>query len=99
MNAAVLCVGKLREKYYAAAAEEYLKRCLIRKPNEPAVYNNLAMIEIQLGKLDAAEINAEKALKLIPNSAAVLDTRNAVRKAREEAAKRKSAPAKEERKQ
>ena len=26
MNAAVLCVGKLREKYYAAAAEEYLKR-------------------------------------------------------------------------
>ena len=26
MNAAVVCVGRLREKYYAAAAEEYLKR-------------------------------------------------------------------------
>ena len=26
MNAAIVCVGKLREKYYAAAAEEYGKR-------------------------------------------------------------------------
>ena len=26
MNAAILCVGKLREKFYAAAAEEYEKR-------------------------------------------------------------------------
>ena len=26
MNAAIVCVGRLREKYFAAAAEEYLKR-------------------------------------------------------------------------
>lgn len=26
MNTAVVCVGRLREKYYAGAAEEYLKR-------------------------------------------------------------------------
>lgn len=26
MNAAIVCVGRLREKYYAGAAEEYLKR-------------------------------------------------------------------------
>ena len=26
MNAAIVCVGKLREKFYAAAAEEYAKR-------------------------------------------------------------------------
>ena len=26
MNGAVICVGKLREKFYAGAAEEYLKR-------------------------------------------------------------------------
>ena len=64
-------------------AEEYLKRCLIRKPNEPAVYNNLAMLELELGKLDAAEINVQKALKLIPDAAAVRDTANAIRKARE----------------
>ena len=68
-------------------AEEYLKRCLIRKPNEPAVYNNLAMIELELGKLDAAEANVQKALRLIPDSAAVRDTEKAIRKAREEKAK------------
>ena len=64
-------------------AEEYLKRCLVRKPNEPAVYNNLAMIQMELGRLDAAEINVQKALKLIPGSAAVLDTQKAIQKARE----------------
>jgi Tfp pilus assembly protein PilF len=64
-------------------AEEYLKRCLVRKPNEPAVYNNLAMIQLTLGKLDAAEINVQKALKLIPGSAAVIDTQKAIEKARE----------------
>lgn len=46
MNAAVLCVGKLREKYYAAAAEEYLKRLsrfgkleLIELPDLPEPVN------------------------------------------------------------
>lgn len=67
-------------------AEEYLKRCLIRRPNEPAVYNNLAMLQLELGKLAAAEINVNKALKLIPNSAAVLDTKKAI-----DAAKAKTA--------
>lgn len=74
------------KEHQLARAEEYLKRCLIRKPNEPAVYNNLAMIELELGKLDAAEINVQKALKLIPDSAAVRDTEKAIRKAREEKA-------------
>jgi len=55
-------------------AEEYLKRCLIRRPNEPSIYNNLAMIQMEQGKLDAAELNAKKALAIIPDSAAVLDT-------------------------
>ncbi len=64
-------------------AEEYLKRCLIRKPNEPAVYNNLAMIQMELGKLDAAEVNVNKALRLIPDSAAVRDTQKAIQRARE----------------
>ena len=70
-------------------AEEYLKRCLIRKPNEPAVYNNLAMIQLTLGKLDAAEVNVEKALKLIPNSASVIDTKNAIQRAREAKSQKK----------
>ena len=59
-------------------AERYLLRCLIRKPEEPAVYNNLAMLQIELKKFDAARVNVEKALKLIPDSAAVLDTKKAL---------------------
>lgn len=59
-------------------AERYLLRCLIRKPDEPAVYNNLAMLQIELKKFDAAAKNIEKALKLIPDSAAVLDTKKAL---------------------
>lgn len=59
-------------------AERYLVRCLIRKPDEPAVYNNLAMIQIELKKFAAAKVNVEKALKLIPDSAAVLDTKKAL---------------------
>ncbi len=56
-------------------AERYLVRTLLRKPNEPAVYNNLAMIQIELKKYDAARTNIEKALKIIPDAAAVLDTK------------------------
>jgi len=63
-------------------AETYLKRCLIRKPRETAVYNNLAMIQIELRKFDAAEVNVRKALELAPNSAAVLDTKKALEAAR-----------------
>ena len=63
-------------------AEEYLKRCLLRKPTEPAVYNNLAMVQLELGKLDAAEINVQKALKLIPGSAAVIETQKAIEAAK-----------------
>ena len=63
-------------------AETYLKRCLIRKPKEPAVYNNLAMIQIEQGRFEAAEVNIRKALEIVPDSAAVLDTRKALEAAR-----------------
>lgn len=69
-------------------AEEYLKRCLVRKPDEPAVFNNLAMIQIELGKLAAARINVEKALKRLPHSTVVQDTRRKLEAA--EAARRES---------
>ena len=65
----------------------YLKRCLIRKPNEPAVYNNLAMIQIELGMFDAARANIEKALAIIPDSAAVMNTKKALEEAIEAANK------------
>ena len=71
-----------REKQWFRA-EEYLTRCLLSMPNQPAVYNNLAMVQIELGKLDAAEINAKKALEIVPEAAAVMETRNRIKKARE----------------
>ena len=72
-------------------AELYLKRCLIRKPKEPAVYNNLAMLQIEQGKFDAARANIEKALAIIPDSAAVMDTKKALDAAIEAAKKPPSA--------
>lgn len=65
-------------------AEEYLKRCLIGKPREPAIYNNLAMLQMELGKFDAALINVDKALAIIPESSAVKDTKKLILKKRAE---------------
>lgn len=81
-------------------AEEYLRRCLVRKPNEPAVYNNLAMIQIEQGKFRAAAANVKRALELLPDSAAVQETRKALveairkEKDRKDAAARKPVAAK-----
>lgn len=72
----------LKEKQFSRA-ETYLKRVLINHPNEPAVYNNLAMIQLTLGKLSAAEANVKKALELLPDSAAVMDTKKAIDAAKE----------------
>jgi len=76
----------LKEKQLSRA-EIYLKRCLVRRPNEPAVYNNLAMIQIELRKFAAAEANVRKALELAPGSAAILDTQKALERARNPSAK------------
>jgi Flp pilus assembly protein TadD len=66
-------------------AEAYLMRCLIRNPKEPAIYNNLAVLQMKTGRFDAAEKNARRALELIPESAEVQDTLKQVLKAREDA--------------
>jgi len=71
-----------------ARAEEFLRRCLVRRPREPAVYNNLAMLQLKAGRYEAALKNAEKALALLPNSAEVRDTVEQIRKAAERAKNR-----------
>ncbi len=70
-------------------AETYLRRCLVRNPNEPAVYNNLAIIKMKLKQFDEAEKLVKKALSIIPDSAEVKDTFVQILKAKEEAAKPK----------
>lgn len=69
-------------------SEDFFKRVLLRRPYEPAVYNNLAMLQCEMGKLEAAKLNVEKALKLVPNATAVLETKKRVDKAIEAAAKK-----------
>ena len=67
-------------------AEDHLTRCLVLAPREPAVYNNLAMIQMHLRKFDAAAKNAARALELAPGSAEVLDTIRKVEDAKAAAA-------------
>ena len=71
-----------QQQHQLSRAEEYLKRCLIRKPHEAAFYNNLAMVQMEIGKLSAAELNANKALKLMPDSDAVRETLKSIQEAK-----------------
>ena len=75
------------QKQYARS-EEYLKRCLVKNPKEPAVWNNLAMIMMWTERFDEAEEHAKRALELIPDSAEVKNTLKQIRDARTEAAKK-----------
>ena len=70
----------VRTKQFARAAE-FLKRALIRRPNEPALYNNLAMVELETGELESALKHANKALELIPDSSEVKNTLSRIRAA------------------
>ncbi len=62
-------------------AEEYLNRCLRRNEKEPAIWNNIAVLQLRTGRLEEARKNALKALELIPGSAEVKDTLAQIEKA------------------
>ena len=72
-------MGYFMEEQYGRA-EIYLKRCLAKTPNEPAVLNNLAITQVRLGRLAEAETNATKALKAFPASKEVQSTYDHIRK-------------------
>ena len=63
-------------------AEAHLTRCLIHDPRQPSYYNNLAMVQLSLGKLEAAEVNVNKALALVPDSDEILDTQKRIQEAK-----------------
>jgi tetratricopeptide (TPR) repeat protein len=75
-----LGMGYFTEKQYGRA-EAHLKKCLIKAPNEPAVLNNLAIVQLRLGRYAEAETNAVRALELFPDSAEVKTTLRHIRKA------------------
>ena len=55
-------------------AETYLKRCLKRRPNEPAVLNNLSIIFRKQRRWKEAEDFARKAMEILPGSPEVRQT-------------------------
>ncbi|MBO7721977.1 MAG: hypothetical protein J6T01_06190 [Kiritimatiellae bacterium] len=58
--------------YYAdeqyTRAEPYLLRCLVKRPDDAAVLNNLALIQMKIGKLEEAEKYARRAVARLPDS-------------------------------
>ena len=82
-----------------ARAEEYLRRCLIKRPRQPAVWNNLGMIYMYTERYEEGLECAKRALSIIPESAEVKDTikqiEEAWKKAREESGEEAKKPATE----
>ncbi|MBQ2978433.1 MAG: 23S rRNA (pseudouridine(1915)-N(3))-methyltransferase RlmH [Clostridia bacterium] len=63
MNGAIICVGKLREKYFSGAAEEYLKRLsrfgkfeIIELPDLPEPQNASAAQQMQIMEKEGENI-------------------------------------------
>ena len=63
MNGAIICVGKLREKYFAGAAEEYLKRLsrfgkfeIVELPDLPEPQNASAAQQMQIMEKEGENI-------------------------------------------
>ena len=81
-----IAMGYFVGKRYAQA-EKHLEKCLLRSPDEPAVLNNLAVVQLRLGKLDQAETNALKALERLGSSMEVKATLRHIRSARKNAGK------------
>jgi tetratricopeptide (TPR) repeat protein len=77
-----LGMGYFTEKQYGRA-EMHLKKCLVRAPREPAVLNNLAIVQLRLGRFAEAETNALQALRHFPDSSEIKTTLQHIRAARE----------------
>lgn len=77
-----VAMGYFIEKRYVMA-EKHLKTYLDRRPGEPAVLNNLAVVQLRLGKIDEAETNALKALERLGDSPEVKATLRHIRAAKD----------------
>ena len=64
-------------------AEPYLVRCLAKRPQDPAVLNNLAIAERELGRYEIAEKHAREALVLFPDSPHLHRTLDSILKAKD----------------
>ncbi|MGN0853665.1 MAG: tetratricopeptide repeat protein [Kiritimatiellia bacterium] len=69
-------------------AEKHLARALVRRPEEPAIWNNIAVIQYRQGRLAEARRNVLKALALLPDSAEIRETLKQIETAERDAAKK-----------
>ena len=76
-------------------AEEFLRKCLIRSPRQPAVWNNLALVCMHTGRYEEALKMAHRALTLLPESDEVKDTVRQIEAARDAAKEKKDEAGKE----
>ena len=60
-----------------------------RNDKEPAVWNNIAALQLRTGRFDEAKKNALKALELLPDSVEIKDTLKQIEKAMKDAATNK----------
>ena len=77
-----------REQY--ARAEAHFQRSLMSQPENPAILNNLAVAQLRLGRLDAAEKNARHALRVRPNGPETKRALENILKAKAEMEQRRS---------
>ena len=75
-----LGMGYVTEKQYGRA-EVHFKKCLLKAPDEPAVLNNLAIVQLRLGRYAEAETNAVRALERFPDSSEIKTTLRHIRAA------------------
>ena len=68
------------QKQYSRA-EAYLERCLVRRPNDPAVLNNLAQCRLRQGDPEGALPYAKRALEVLPESPEVKRTMERIKAA------------------
>ena len=57
-----------------ALAEKHMGTCLRQNERQPAFWNNLAVIQMHLGRFGEARKNARRALELLPDSAEIKKT-------------------------
>ena len=64
-----------------ARAQAYLERCLVRRPNDPAVLNNIAQCRLRRGDPAGALSYAERAQEVLPDSPEIRRTLERVKSA------------------
>ena len=75
----------LAQKQYSRA-EEFFRRALRQRPDNAAALNNLAVVNLEMGRFAEAEKNVSKALEILPDAVELRNTQKAIAEGRAKAA-------------